>query len=109
MSLSGRHNARIKPASKQVKVIYFDSLHYGKDVQIVRIRRRADPPMVIVRLPEGIQVQMPLEHTDYSSQPRHNLEGKYLLSIEGMRKAVKIVEEINARHSYPVEEQESSD
>lgn len=99
MSRSDKQNTRLQSSSKKVRVTYFDSLYFGKEVQILRISRRSEPLLATVRLPDGDQIQMPLSHTDYSNQPVHDLEGKNLLDLEGLRKAVKIVEEIQRRGS----------
>ena len=64
----------------------------GHRVQIVRIRRGADPDL-IVRLPSGLHAAVAMSWTDYASLPALDAPSTttHLLDIDGLRRAADLI------------------
>jgi hypothetical protein len=73
---------------------------YGKQVQIIRVRRGPDPDLII-RMPDGYHGAIAASLTDYAgaSQADPSTASPSLLSIEGLWKITQFLEHIRQEAS----------
>lgn len=67
----------------------------GQRVEIVRVRRGADPDL-IVRLADGTHAAIAMSGTDYATSPEGAtpLGASHLLDLEGLRQAAQLIEHL---------------
>ena len=74
----------------------------GQQVEIVRIRRGADPDL-IVRLPDGLYAAVAMSLTDYAASSQHDPppDPMHLLDFNGLRQIVQFIDRIRQERCYP--------
>lgn len=76
----------------------------GQKVEIIRIRRGADPD-IVVSLPDGSHAAIAMSWTDFgeASEAEREDAAPHLLDLDGLRHAVRIIERIreDGRFSPP--------
>jgi hypothetical protein len=79
--------------------------HCGQQVEIVRIRRGADPDL-IVRLPDGLHAAVAMSLTDYAAPSDHDPPPApiHLLDFNGLRQVVQLIDHIRQEGRYPAAE-----
>jgi len=77
---------------------------YGQQVEGVRIRRGADPDLII-QLPNGLHAAIAMSWTDYVARsepdPEHSSLPSHLLDLDGLRQAAQLIERIFQDGRYP--------
>jgi hypothetical protein len=73
----------------------------GQQVQLIRIRRGADPDL-IVRLPDGHHVAIAMSWTDYAlpGYPPKPPPPTYLLDFQGLRQAAEFIHRIRQTEQH---------
>ena len=91
-----------QPPLESVTIIHPHHPLYGQQVAIVRIRRGADPDLV-VRLPDGTHAAIALRLTDFAAATGADLPGDatHLLALGGLRQVVQLLERLRADGRLP--------
>jgi hypothetical protein len=76
----------------------------GQQVEIVRIRRGADPDL-IVRLPDGLHAAVAMSLTNYTAPSDYEPPPVpiHLLDFNGLRQVVQLIDHIHQEGRYPSE------
>lgn len=75
---------------------------FEQRLELVKLRKGAQPK-VVIRLPEGKTAYLPIEYTDYASTVTPDVNrnddtgGENLLDLEGLLRAVNLVNELKKR------------
>jgi hypothetical protein len=79
----------------------------GQQVEVVRIRRGADPDL-IVRLPDGLHAAIAMSLTDYAASPEHDPPPApmHLLDFNGLRQIIQFIDRIRQEGRYPATDSE---
>ena len=75
---------------------------YGQQVEVVRIRRGADPD-IIVRHPDGFHAAIAMSWADYAAAPNPELPSMplHLLDFDGLCQAIQLIDHIRREGRYP--------
>lgn len=75
---------------------------FGRQFEIIRIRRGADPDIVVC-LPDGSHAAIAMSWTDFggASEAESAEAAPHLLDLEGLRQAVRIIDRIRQDGRFP--------
>lgn len=95
-----------QPVSGSVTVIHPYHPLYGQQVEIIQIRRGADPDL-IVRLPSGLHVAIAMSWTNYARAPDEALPtgAPHLLAISGLRQVAQLIAQLPQAGSSSITDQ----
>jgi hypothetical protein len=74
----------------------------GRQVEIIRIRRGADPD-IVVGLPDGSHAAIAMSWTDFGAAPQAKTTdvAPHLLDLEGLRHALRVIDRIRQDGRFP--------
>jgi hypothetical protein len=75
---------------------------YGQQVKVIRIRRGADPDLII-QLADGTHAAIAMSGTDYAASPEHHAPpaASHLLDVNGLRQAAQLVMRLRQENRFP--------
>jgi len=91
--LSSQHNVSVMGAEPtHVTITHPHHPLNGQKLELIGVRRGPNP-LLLVKMPNGVRARVPRDWTDYgrSSLDDVSTDPNHILSIEGLRKMIKII------------------